>query len=586
MKEVISSSSGKDDRNMSLPDVSPSRPLRKSSSESCLNELRKSHHFDSDQSSRERGDQQARTNEAPFSKLDWQSISLKDMDDNKLLHQAADHYAQGKYKDAEILYKFIIDDYEQKPQIDDHNIDLALKGIADVCKMQKRYEDADALYRFLIERYARKPQPDDIKIGLALKGIADVWSSQGKHNEANVVYDSVVSIYMGKLGKPDLKTAQAVEGLADVYKNQDRLTKAKALYEFAHSIYTEKLGENDSKTEKVRRKLADIPAKSGQGDQSRVVERLIHNEVENRLMEYIKYHKSFPDLCKPESFNEKSLHRSLLEHTQMITLFQDKYAVREYVKERIGEKYLPKLYYATTDPTTIPFEELPDKFVVKSNKGARSSGVRVVMDKSKITKSAIVEECKEWAERDYYKESGTWGFKNIEHRIIIEEFIDDGTGSAPSDYKFYTYNGKPHFVQVEADRFTDYSSTFFDMDWNRLPVTHGEGKNCEHLIGRPEHLEEMEALVGKLVEDIGFARVDFFLTSDRPIFAEITAVSGKALARFTPHKYDRIFGEPWKEVYNKCTIQSPPPSLEVFNIMRQINNGMQTLVLEGGQSDR
>jgi hypothetical protein len=41
--------------------------------------------------------------------------------------------------------------------------------------------------------------------------------------------------------------------------------------------------------------------------------------------------------------------------------------VRDFVKERIGEEYLPAILWEGTDPANIPFDSLPDKCVAKTN---------------------------------------------------------------------------------------------------------------------------------------------------------------------------------------------------------------------------
>ena len=41
--------------------------------------------------------------------------------------------------------------------------------------------------------------------------------------------------------------------------------------------------------------------------------------------------------------------------------------------------------------------------------------------------------------RSYYKETLEWAYKHIEPRIIVEEFIDDGSGTAPNDYKLFVF---------------------------------------------------------------------------------------------------------------------------------------------------
>src|SRR5262249_27878514 len=148
----------------------------------------------------------------------------------------------------------------------------------------------------------------------------------------------------------------AIEHLAEVYKkiadtsqDQEKQEKkyAKAyalLHEFVHPIYEQKLGENHPMTEKVREKLTDLPVKPGQ-EMTRGTQRLIAERRKNFLLTHIENHKRFPDLRDSELFNDTVLHRQLFDRRPIRTQFADKYAVREYVKKRIGEEYLPKLYH-------------------------------------------------------------------------------------------------------------------------------------------------------------------------------------------------------------------------------------------------
>jgi hypothetical protein len=88
------------------------------------------------------------------------------------------------------------------------------------------------------------------------------------------------------------------------------------------------------------------------------------------ILRYQKTHGVFPNLFSPETFNEKVLHRILFDRRALLPQLADKAAVRSYVESRLGPQILPKLYYLTTRPETIPFDELPNKFVVKPTHGS------------------------------------------------------------------------------------------------------------------------------------------------------------------------------------------------------------------------
>ena len=87
------------------------------------------------------------------------------------------------------------------------------------------------------------------------------------------------------------------------------------------------------------------------------------------------------DLNNPETFNQKlqwlKLYDRKPEYTQMV----DKYEVRKYIKEIIGEEYLISLgVYDSFEE--IDFDNLPDEFVLKPNH--TSGNVFICKDKSKI----------------------------------------------------------------------------------------------------------------------------------------------------------------------------------------------------------
>ena len=236
----------------------------------------------------------------------------------------------------------------------------------------------------------------------------------------------------------------------------------------------------------------------------------------------------------------------------------------------------------TTDPSSIPFEKLPDKFVIKCTQGSSSRQVRIVTDKSTINESEIIEECNKWLNDDYYKKTGSWHYKHVKRQIIIEEYINDGNGEvAPYDYKLFTSNGMTQAIQVTVSRFERHGVDFYDTQWNKLPITFNSRESLPTPLPRPPHLEQMLELAQQLGKGIDFVRIDLYDTPEKVYFGELTGSPVSGRMRFEPAMYDRLFGEPWKEVYDKSSIPSLPPSHEVCQILRQITCGMHKLALEG-----
>jgi len=61
-----------------------------------------------------------------------------------------------------------------------------------------------------------------------------------------------------------------------------------------------------------------------------------------------------PKLLSPKTFNEKLQRNKLFRRRSRQTIFADKIAVRDYVKERVCSHVLTKLYVTVTDLMGVP----------------------------------------------------------------------------------------------------------------------------------------------------------------------------------------------------------------------------------------
>ncbi len=88
------------------------------------------------------------------------------------------------------------------------------------------------------------------------------------------------------------------------------------------------------------------------------------------------------DLDHPRSFNEKLQWLKLYDRNPYILLV-DKFKVRDYVKETIGEQYLVPLLVVWDRPEDIDFTKLPNQFVLKCNHNS-GTGMCICKDKSQL----------------------------------------------------------------------------------------------------------------------------------------------------------------------------------------------------------
>ena len=64
-------------------------------------------------------------------------------------------------------------------------------------------------------------------------------------------------------------------------------------------------------------------------------------------------YKKLPNIKKPKTFNEKVISRILGEQKDIYSTLADKYLVRRFVSERVGEEYLIPLHLATSNPSDL-----------------------------------------------------------------------------------------------------------------------------------------------------------------------------------------------------------------------------------------
>jgi hypothetical protein len=253
----------------------------------------------------------------------------------------------------------------------------------------------------------------------------------------------------------------------------------------------------------------------------------------------------WPQIKEPRTFNEKIMHRKLYTNNNSFATLEDKFKVREFVEERTNNEILPELYHITDDPETIPFNELPDKYVIKPNH--LSGGNNIIVDEStEINEKKIKQECENWLKKTYGRVNGEYWYHEIDPKIIIEEYIESEQYYAPIDYKFMVFHGEVKFVHTTHSRFGESKTkrNFYDRNWDPIDVKlhfkRGEG------VSKPENLNDMIEVAEKLGEGFDHIRVDLYSPNETDIyFGEMTIAESSGWNPFVPRKFDYKFGEYW-----------------------------------------
>lgn len=247
----------------------------------------------------------------------------------------------------------------------------------------------------------------------------------------------------------------------------------------------------------------------------------------------------------PQTYLEKLNWMKLYYRNALMPKCADKFLARAYIEEKGYGEYLPQLLWEGFDPAKIPFENLPDAFVIKSTSG---SGNNIICrDKTSLDRKKTVKQLKKWLKEKYLPCYGEWHYEHIAPRIIIEEYISDGEHLVPADYKLFCFNGAAGSVgcvAVDLDRYVDHKRNIYDAEFCFLPdVSFDFKRDYEVNISRPVMFEKMREIARNLAEPFPHVRVDFFVVGEKLYIGELTFFNGAGFDLITPNAYNVQMGD-------------------------------------------
>ena len=244
----------------------------------------------------------------------------------------------------------------------------------------------------------------------------------------------------------------------------------------------------------------------------------------------------------PQTYNEKLQWLKLYDRRPEYTVMVDKYLVKQYVADKIGDKYIIPTLGVWDRFEDIDFDKLPDEFVLKCTHD--SGGLVICTDIKKLDKDNARKTINHSLKRNYFLNTREWPYKNVQPRIIAEQYMVDESGYELKDYKFFCFDGVPKAMFVASDRGIEGEETkfdFFDMDFQHLPFINGH-PNANKEIACPKSFDEMKRLAAILSKGLPQTRIDFYDINGSVYFGEITFYHWSGLVPFEPEAWDHVFG--------------------------------------------
>lgn len=249
----------------------------------------------------------------------------------------------------------------------------------------------------------------------------------------------------------------------------------------------------------------------------------------------------------PKTFTEKIQWLKVYNRKPESTIMVDKYAVKEYVAEKIGKQYIIPTIAVWDTPEDIKWNELPKQFVLKTTHGGGGGGVVLCRDKDSLNKEKVIKQLNDSMNFDIYTSLREWPYKNVKKRIIAEEFIVTEKGSCQAtsllDYKFFCFNGKVRFFKVDFGRFVEHHANYYSPDGELLEFGEsGLAPDPTYKIELPDNLGIMINIAEKLSCNQSFLRVDLYNVDGKIYFGELTFYPASGLIPWTPDSFDEIIG--------------------------------------------
>ena len=245
------------------------------------------------------------------------------------------------------------------------------------------------------------------------------------------------------------------------------------------------------------------------------------------------------NLDTPSTFREKLQLRKLTTNP-LITKCADKYTVRDYVKNKIGAKYLIPQYFCHKHISPKELTSLPNSFAIKTTSG---SGANIIIkDKTKANLAEICQKMNSYTKIKYGYLWGEFFYNKTNNQIIAEKLL---TKNEVYDYKIHCFRDDKdklrQIIEVMWGPKSNRHKSMYDSNWQPLHYYFSIPPDG-HTFKKPQQLAELLKLSDKLSEDFKYVRVDFYIIKNQIYFGELTFVPTAGFNPFHPAKYDQIWG--------------------------------------------
>ncbi|XP_071137479.1 uncharacterized protein [Mytilus edulis] len=279
------------------------------------------------------------------------------------------------------------------------------------------------------------------------------------------------------------------------------------------------------------------------------------------------------------------VHKWCLQNLKNLTYtkYADKHMAKRHVnKVAPGLRTVAEYAFVTNsiDITKQIIDKLPYKYMFKPN---HMSGALAIIQRNNVTKCSspyggcpsckginllqcLRQICEHWLQTVYNVKYEQY-YKDIPPMCMFEEYLSyNGT---LTDYKIFTFYGKPYFIGVSGNLKGRYTFDYFTPKWNHIPLRELpiDIPNNRY-INKPEFLEDMLQYATVLSKRFSMMRTDFFGFDDHLYFAEFSPTHRGCNGNFSPSAIDRFYD---LVMENPSQNSDPEDVLKLINVEEEVD---------------
>lgn len=247
------------------------------------------------------------------------------------------------------------------------------------------------------------------------------------------------------------------------------------------------------------------------------------------------------NLVNPDNFNQKMQWLKLNGNLDMFQKFSDRFGMRKWLVTQVGnEKLIPMLgvYNCVED---IPFDKLPDKFIIKCTHGSKWKAR--IEDKSNLElfkEDELKRRLDKWLHLNYaYSPELELHSVDVPPRLMVEEAVE---GQIYHDeHIVLCFNGKPTFLVSDTNKevWGGRKRDLFDIEGNHIDARMGF-QNCNRFSAI--HLKEMIDLASNLSKEFPFMAVHFFDTKKGILINKVSLTFENGICPIHPEQLNVKMG--------------------------------------------